>query len=581
MNSSKNPNENNTFTGFEDITNYAEESAQNQSSNISLELKLETVFERYCDIKEKKDNYSTKFDEFGVKIPASKLNTNSLPLTLKNFYLDCDRRSNETPRKECNLWNELGREQKVNIFKMMFRLRYEQEKNDEALKKSITLVRMKPVETSNEKQGKKNEINNKENDLLDTQMPYLTDSDQLFKYVSQGVIEPNTEPLPLQQQQQPTSSTPHKTLISYDLVNTILASPIVRSPLPKAIEQMPISLTTRRWPGMEFLGIKSVVELFTDDENEAESTAKEPPIQDAKQCSDNAIEESQYAASRILRICEEDKQSEQKQKNSSHDSSSKKRRLDIGSVRELFTDNEDENYIEESQFFASSRVKNDQSRSSSSSNGTVSYEWNQAASISANKPNLGDDKDKARNSIVRLVTGQKSDDLFSTYNESTNNISTNKNDHSPKCPSTPRKTQDSNLFVYQGSPSLLNRSLSALNCYISRSQRKFQTIEPASPFLSTIPNDTNHTVDKSSTDLNEKLEFLNSQLSISKPLDDFDEIKENFSSPYATCRSTTAKNSHETRTLPINGVITNSDMDFTDDDLFVTCKVKSVTNFLI
>lgn len=565
--------ENNTFAGFDDITNVADQSVQKKSSNIPLEVKLKAVFGRYCGIKEKRENNPPKFDEFGVEIPASKVNTDSLPLTLKNFYVDCDQKSNENPRKEYNLLNELGREQKLNVFKMMFLLRCKQEKNDESLEESDKLAEKKTVEIS--KKEKQCENIERENDVLDSQMAYPS------KYASQRKTQPDLEtffPQQQQQQQQPTSSTPHKTLISHHFANTTLASPIeARSPLPKSIEQTPkSSLTNRRWPGMEFLGIKSVFELFTDDENELESIANEPAIQASKHSSDNGIEESQYTVSRILKICEENEKNEQKKNDSSHDSSSKSihRRLDIGSVRDLFTDDEDDNCIEESQFFDSSHNKNIQNRSSSSSNGTAIYDWNQAASISLNKSDVDCDKDKGRNiSAVGLVTSRKSDDLFSTYNESTNTLLTNKNDQSTNCPSTPKKTQDSNLFVY-GSPSLLNRSLSALNCYISQSQRK-----PVSQFSTKSPTITNHTVDKSSTDLNEKLEFLNSQLSISKHFDDSDEIKENLSSPYATCRSTIINSNRETETLLMNGVSPSCDMDLTDDDLLVTCNMESVNDF--
>lgn len=576
MNSSE---DNYTFAGFDDITNNAEETVQTKMSNVPLEVKLKNVFERYCDIKEKREKYPPMFDEFGEEIPASKLN--SLPLTLKNSHVDSDQKSYETFRKECNSWNDLGREQKVNIFKMMFLLRYEQEKSDESLEKSKTLAKMKSVEISDEKQGEKIV---EENDLLDTQMAYPMDSDRPSKYVSQGKTQPDLKTL-FSQQQQPTSSTPHRTLIPNQFINTILASPIAQSCLSKAIEQTPkSSLSKRRWPGMEFLGLKSVFELFTDDEDESavESATEEPPIQAAKHYIDNAIEESQYTVSGILKICEEDEKNEQKQMDSSHDSSSKKRRLDIGSVRDLFTDDEEDQYtIEEPQFFDSSYVKNVQNRSCSSSNSTVIYDSNQAASKSFNESNVGGDKDKTLNSTVRLATGQKSNDLLFTYSESTRNLSTNENDSITKSPSTPKKTQDSNLFVYQGSPSLLNRSLSALNCYISQSQRKFQTTEPVSQFSSKILKTTNHTVDKSSTDLNGQLEFLNSQLSTSNLLDDFDDIKENFSSPYATCRSATNNNNRETGTLPMNGVDPYCDTDFTDDDMFVTCKVKSVNKFLV
>lgn len=538
--------DNSSFARF-DVT---KKSAQKRSFHVPLEVKLKAVFDRYCDIKKKKQNYSPKFDEFGGEISASKLNSSSMPLISKNLYLDCVQKSNIS-REECNFWKELAREQKVDIFKMMFLLRNETEKNDKSLREEKTLAGMETVEISKQRL---NENIAKKNDLLDSQMTYPMDTDRQSKYVSQRRTEPDSATLLPQQQQQPTSSTLNKTLINF--TNTTLASPIPRSSLPKAIERK------QKWPGMEFLGIKSVFELFTDDENESESPAIEPSIQYAKHFSDNTIGESQYTVSRILKICEEDEKNEQKRKNSLHISSSKKRRLDIGSVRDLFTDDEDDNCVKESQLLALSDVKNVGNRSSSLS--------------SNDKSNVGDEKDKSRN--ITVHSGQKSDDLFSTYNESTCNLSTNEHDHST---STPKKNQDSNLFVYQGSPSLLNRSLSALNCYISQTRKEFRTTEPVPLFSSKILKTTDHIVDKSSMDLNEKLEFVNTQLTICENLDDFNEIKENFSSPYATCRSTSANNNLETGTFPMNGNNPNCDTEFTDDDLFATCTVKSVNNFTV
>lgn len=572
----------------EPIVNECSDPSKEQTSEIPIEMKLKTILDRYCDIQNKR---MQSFDEFGERIPPPKINTNELPPILKQFYL---RSSMEKTDAQKVSWQMLENERKLNLFKLMSQLKGQHEKTNESVEKRE--VDESKCDDTSEEENINDEVIERSS-VIDSQMPYLMETEGTSKYASQLEFQPQCEKLPVAQNI--ASSTPHKALITDHFVNTIgrLSSPITSSPLLKPSEQR----KRRSKNFLQFLGLRTIHDLFSDPEDEIKThpnptdEIKSQPDQQNEEIMnvDKPIppenefeeEESQYTVSRILKICEAAEREEIQQKDTSNETTNRKRRLNVGSVRDLFADeDDDDDFVQTSKYFAVAK------NVSTSSNDTIIYDVDD--SLFNQKPSASTPlklNQEPRNNTVRLVTGQKSDDLFSTYNESTNNMSKTKNENHAKSPSTPKKPATTNTIVYQcGSPSLLNRSLNALTANLSRCFN--ETNSYAKPLSST--NSANRLPAEPTSILSEKLEILNSQLSTSRLLEEFDEIKENFASPFATCRTTTSNNNNNNNNKSHSGenslnnhygndVETNCDTDITDDDVFATCKLASVINFLI
>lgn len=539
---------------------------------VPLHVKVQNIYNRYCDIK--KDQ--SKWDGFASKISKSAKSNEQLPLVLKNYLTERKKRSNggKVFKTSANQWPTLSDDYQTQIYSLLSMLK---------------LHDKDPDTTGNLNQFESQQPFNENCDLIvesqnymfiDSQYAVRTQQESKYASQMQSMLH-NTLQLPPMPQM--ASSTPHKTSTAKPLPAALVHSPIVNNSVASRVKK-PIDRSDPKW-FLKYLGLNSAFDLFLDDGNESENNKSAD--HEAELCenlnksicgNDSFIEESQYTVSRILKICED---AEKANNRSNENTSQRRRRLFIGSVQDLFRECDDEEDDDDV-------IINTQAMETSVSDDTVDYDVQDAmaqlrdlhnstnlfkSSLESNKPS----------GAAKPVTLVKSDELFSTYNESManaskashnnasrnnashNNASTSNASHSTRGgpgnlnkisdspPRTPKKSNNStSLFTYYNrSPSVLIKSSSILS-------NKFD-------------NDQNISMSKTSSDnkspnlLDANLRTLNSQLYVSDHSDDFDEIKENCSPPFATCRTARANQQQ----IDLN---TSCDTELSEDDIFATCK---------
>lgn len=500
---------------------------------IPIYSKLEKVFRRYCDITSRKHaNISTE----NAKPSSSVLDIEKLPVALKQFYLDKQANRGKLFGAFTDNWSASTEKSQLKLCQLMSLLADTCDKvaltESSAIDFGIIDVIEKP----------------KPRDAIaavpiDSQLSLSLHLNNPTQIASQPEAH---MPAMISDMPAMTSSTPNKmSIIRHEMP---IDSPISNYTMPKPPTER--SMEPKKRPNyLEYLGLHTIDDLF--------SSFEEQPIQEkSRSCSklsrqlefgdDEIIEQSQYTVSAIMKICND---AEGEVDTASHDTSmAQRKQLHIGNIDNLFSD-----------------CSND------GSDCTVDYDIVEAM---CKQP---DDEHSPRNTSCagndtngKNVTRSKSDDLFSTYNESNANINITRDN--TKCHTKPltemdrserrEKTPDPppatlNLSIYRcRSPSMLIKSTSVIS--------KSQAYRPNNTTLNETLNRTgSSTSDKNASILGEKLNFLNSQLSISRHFDDSDESKENVALSFATCQSTVAKASTNQYDV---------DTDFEDDDIFATCQ---------
>lgn len=532
-----------------------------------------------------------KWDCFNEKLSKSAYNDKSLPPIVKEFVAKLREESNE-----CRVYRTQTSDWSDRTF------------DDEMVVGCLLSILKVPESKSSPLKNENNiGIGMQSNIFDESQLSVVMQMDYESKYASQ--LKPQTEPK-TSTLDQFMSSTPHK--VSSVLGNSAMPihSPIVNAPLSSKGESEHAKTSDQRvnrinkddpdWY-LKYLRLNSVWDLFSDSEdecleevkpigNKSEEAAKLCDNLNASVCGNDSLieEESQYTVSRILKICDDAENEKMNKMAPINDESTKTKRklLYVGSVEDLFCDDDDDDFL------------NSQILRLSESDGTINYDVEDAMAQIENIKNHstslfkdtidGETSHKSTDASAKPVTLVKSDDLFSTYNESVANTSkgnasnvknVTKNNESTKqeqrppeqdIHTTPKKSNNSNFFAYYSrSPSVLIRTTSVLSTKFDNNHANKSTCNNNSK------NSSTHS-DKSPELLSSKLSVLNTQLSLSKHFDDsddFEEIKENFDvnerfTPFATCNQQ-QKSSTQTNDF-------YCDTDMSDDDIFATCKLASV-----
>lgn len=554
-------------------------------NDVPLEVNFEKVYSQYCDIKRDR----SKWNGFGEKLSKSNKTNNNMPDILRKFLTNYSKESNENRVFKTNLdpWQSYSHERRLQILQVMSLLTQQSKLNANKSKLSV-------CDPTNQKNDTEVELHR--NSWIDSQVSFSMQMEHQSKYASQLKAptdrnEPTMAPL-----QQIACSTPHKITNFEGIHAAPIHSPIVNSPLANKLIQMYHRNRNHRRDGdpkwyLKFLGLNTVYDLFSDDSDEclestSNITANRSDEQQAKLCdtlnksvcgNENLIEEeSQYTVSRILKICEDAERADvQKREPKPSGSTIRRRRLYIGSVDDLFCekdgndndDDDDDNVIINTQAVDVTLSESDD---------TVNYDVEDAMAQRKSihhskfffKDTIGCEPfNKLTNTPAKSVTGVKSDELFSTFNESLANMSkpSGCNDNNRTQPKTPTKNKNSNFFVYHSrSPSILIKSSSILSARLDNNQAE-QSICNTSK---TCSNQSN----KSPKMLCSKLSVLNTQLS--KHLEDLNEVKENFSSPFFVVRSPNIKHNENNHLQP--EADSNCDTEFSENEVFMTCKTTPV-----
>lgn len=553
-----------------------------------LKLKVQQLYAHYCDLKKNQ----SKWNDWDEKLSKPAINDPRVPIAIRELFARHKKESNDCRifRTKSNAsWSTRSIQDQMNILILMSFLRKPEE--------AISSV---PKESQFIDDAPANPY-----PFDESQFNASLEMEQQSKYASQ--LKPQFD------QKRPamelfTSSTPQKTLHNRQKPAAPIHSPIVSAPrTEKPLRRQRTRQIDRNDPKwhLKYLGLNSISDLFSDDENDANKTTNDVASafdsREVKLC-DNlnksvcgneslAEEESQYTVSRILKICEETERDKCGPVNV-ESTVKRRKRLYIGSINDLICDDgdDDDDAIINSQIIGVSI---------SSSDDTINYDVDDAIEHHHNphhstnlfKDTIEGDVSHRSNAPAKSVTCAKSDELFSTYNETTvnsskastsvvknminNNQSSKQNREQTPPPTTPNKSNQSFFAYYSRSPSMLIKTNSILT-------NKFDHNHSDKSACNTSKTSSNRS-EKSPTLLSAKLGVLNTQISLSKHFDDFDELKENKdmderTSPYATC--TSATNSHRNRRFasnsPIQSISNQSDDD--DDDIFATCRPISVSN---
>lgn len=580
---------------------------ENVDDRVPLEVQFKKVCSQYSDIKRKR----AKWNGFSEKLSKPAYINDHVPDILKKFHADHSKKTNENRVFKTNKdpWLTYSNEKRIEIFKFMFMLTKQDELNASKSKSSFC----DPVVQKND-----TEVETQPNSLVDSQVQIVQIEHQ-SKYASQLKVPTDQIISTMASLQNIASSTPHKMFNLNRIPVDPIHSPIVKISLAYNWEQAHFRNRKRRRDAggpkwyLKFLGLNTVYDLFSNDFDECpQNTSNIVNCSDEKQSklcdtlnksvcgNENLIEEeSQYTVSRILKICEDAERGGNDKCEPVHSRSTlRRRRLYIGSVDDLFCedngnddDDGDDDVIINTQAIDVTLSESDD---------TVNYDVEDAMahqkslhhSISLFKDIIGDEpSNKSSNIVAKSVTGVKSDELFSTYNESVANVSKlnasnancqqNNAQQEQSIQTTPKKTQNSNSFVYHNrSPSILIKSTSVLSTRLDKNQADRELCD-------TNQIGSSNFVSKP-TLLSSKLSILNTQLSQSKHFEHLDEVKENVSSPYFTVRSPDAPNSNYNQNTQLQpGVDSNCDTDFSGDEIFSTCRSFSVllqnifTSFLL
>lgn len=578
------PNENHTELEF-DIDTSSHKTPDDFDERMRLKVKLEQLYGRYCDAKKRQ----AKWNELDERVSKSSTLDKRVPSTIIDMLTQFRSEATERHVFRTNLNSCSNRSivEKMNIMMLMSFLRLPEERSIAMTKKNIKSESVDQFE--------------------DTQRSFLNaTAEHESKYASQLKQSPKQTASTAQAF---ASSTPHKLLYNHQNSAVPTHSPIVGISRTNQIDchsdrRSRINKDDPKWY-LKYLGLNSISDLFSDDENDEHEMdicdKNQSDDQETQLCknlnksicgNDNLIEEkSQYTVSRILKICE-DAERERGEKNPNSELvTTRRNRLYIGSVDDLFCDDDDDDDNEDDAAIINSQFIGVTLSSSDDTDGTINYDVEDAMLQHKNQhhcTNLFKDSIEGEvshhfsNSVVKSVANTKSDELFSTYNETVANSSkasanctknsTIKN-QSPQreynmaddiIPTTPTKCNSSNFFAYYSrSPSVLIKSSSILSAH----NHNTGSLTNRTSDSSKSSNNGN----KSPTSLSFKLSALNSQLSLSKHFDDFDEIKENFdidtnTSPFATCQTSRTTYRNQQRTYSPNP----------SNDTFATCQSNPV-----
>lgn len=560
------------------------EALKKPCDDVSLEVKFEKVYSRYCDIKKAE----TKWNGFSEKLSKNAINNDQLPDVIKSAIVNImnETNNNRIFSTKSDSWSNCSTENKLKLITFMSLLRH----------KKINTSAENKLETSfDDAKSQKEETNvdNQPNTLNDSEISCIAQIECQLKYASQLSVSCETQkhnpPLSIQQI---ACSTPHK-MSNVKIAQIPIQSPIVNSPFMSSFKQPhPINQhhhnqdkTNPRWY-LKFLGLSTVFDLFLDDEeNIAKNTSINNNKSDEEQakfcdnlnksvCGNHSLieeENGSYTVSQILKICEDNDGSSKLNTNGIlNESSIRRRRLYIGSVKDLFYDVDESNE-------GIDVIINTQTIDTSGSDDTVNYN---VADAMAQQNNLHNSTNLFKDSIegessrnlsnVKAVTNTKSDELFSTYNGSdgnaskanASNITSNsmciQNQPNQSIQTTPKKkNHNSSFFAYYcRSPSVLIKSKSILSAIDNTQEDQLQC-------------NGGKTIPKSPSLLGTQLDMLNSQLNTSH-LEEIDEIKENIPSSFATCKSSIVNHDE----IPSLHEI---DTDISEDDIFATCKLIPVS----
>lgn len=551
---------------YDQNTYSAVELAKSHDNDTPLEVKFEKVYDRYCNIKKAQ----SRWDDFSENLSKPAINADLLPDILKRSRSQHANDSNRSRifKIEPDPWSSYPIKRRIQLVAFMSLL-------------------LNQIKTPNEMTVSTQENVNEQNTITDdSQMNRIIQEEQQSKYASQinDVKMLNVPAL-----HQIASSTPNKMSVVRCIPPVPTHSPIVGSYTSlnscKNQTNRPCAkdMTDSKWY-LKYLGLSSAFDLFSDDDLEQVNRENSKRIinnssdeREAKLCdnlnksicgNESLIEEeSQYTVSRILKICEDADKMRQSNCTEKHaESIPRRRRLYIGSVNDLFCEenDDDDDVIINTQTIDTSLTGSDD---------TINYDVTDAItnqnsmhnSTSLFKDTFGSQQScKVSNSVSKPVTLVKSDELFSTYNETARNMSTvtSTSNIKPDQPeqsiqTTPKKSNNS-YSTYNRSPSVLIKSTSVLSTKLDCNR-----IDHAH---NTSKNSSNQS-DKSPELLSKTLNILNTQISFTEHLDDYHEFKENFSSPFATCKTLGANQNQDEL---------NYDTEFSENDMFATCKAVSV-----
>lgn len=548
---------------------------------LRLKIKLEQLYQSYCDAKKRQAKWND-LDERVSK--SSSVLDERIPSPIADLLRQSrkDAKGRQLFQTNTNTRSKRSFDEKLRLMTLLSILRSPEEQPSVEIKKNF---QPEPL----------NEYEDSQQFFANTPAEYES------KYASQFKLSPK----PVASTAQIfASSTPHKLLNDRRKPTAPIHSPIVGLSHTKQVRQKTrINKDDPKWY-LKYLGLDSISDLFSDDDDNEHNVkicdkdkSGDQEVQlfnnlNKSICGNESLveEQSQYTVTRILKICE-DAERERKGdlKPSSDFVTPRRKRLYIGSVDDLFCDDDDEDDHDLGGIIASQVVD----VALSSSNDTINYDVDDALSQHKNShhsTNMFKDTIEGEtshhlfpNAAAKTVANTKSDELFSTYNETvansskmtvncTKNSTPTKNQSSPRqeedmadesIPATPPKCSSSNIFAYfSRSPSVLIKASSILS---TNNHNITGCLTGKANDSSKSSNSANS--DKSSTSLSFKLSALNSQLVLSKHFNDFDEIKENFdietnASPFATCQ--TSRTTYQNRQ--------RSNSPDPSPDTFATCQ---------
>lgn len=560
-------------TNFESVFNASKpETHDDFDERMRLQVKLGLLYSRYCDAKKRQ----SKWNELNEKVSKSSEVSEHTPSIIKDMLAQSKKESSE---HKCmfgtNVKNSIKRSfnEKMNIMMLMAFLRLPEEQSSFM--------------------GRKNMKCQTANQFEDSQLSYFNvPVEHESKYASQ------LKKLPEQShatEQLFASSTPHKLLAKHPMS----AVPIHHSPIIGAAHANQMEshddrkkrIRDKHDPNwyLKYLGLNSISDLFSDnegDDSQVDSCDNKTKSDDQENESqlwtnlnksicgnDSLIEEpSQYTVSRILKICDD----AERERGDRPTVPIHRRRLYVGSVDDLFCDDDGEDGDDKDDCGIINSQCIGVSTRLSSSDDTVDYDADDAMAQHKQDPHhstilfkdsiVGEASQRLSTTMAKPVVDTKSDELFSTYNETVANSSKasvnctkrsaihsripdhdgNLDDDDDIIPTTPIKCTSSNFFAYcSRSPSMLIKSSSILSA--NNHNSSYHTSKKSNSDKSNNSDVGNKSPTSS---LSFKLSALNSQITLSKHFDDdFDGIKENVdidtnTSPFATCQtsSTTYRN---------------------------------------
>lgn len=518
---------------------------------IPLHSKVESIFRRYCDIMCRSLRVSSD-----LATKPSSVHIDQLPEALKQFYTRKKSNQSKLFRNTIDNWSAATEETQLKYCQLMAMLNNKKRQKPTIYSSAIEFGIIDVIEEPKKRQPTISEV------PLNSQLSSSLHVNNPDNLPSQ--LEPEPEPEPVVTVNRPSiiSSTPNKMTIGSPMLP--IHSPISNCTFSKPLE------STRKQHFMDFLGLRTIDDLFTsfteppNQSKSLENSRASRQLHFNNADNDESVANSQSTA--FSRICNDENRDLSAEK---RNTSNEPIKLNIGNIDNLFSD-----------------------ASNDGSDCTVDYDISETMSkqpiptqmlpSQSYTSDVGSDAGAAAKSVTRI----KSDDLFSTYNESNAIVDITANstksvtilppkrgviERRQRTPEPPSTKPNLSIYHYR-SPSMLTKSSSVFSKSVAR--------EPLNANLNASSlNDTLHrtcssTSEKNASILVEKLSVLNSQLSVSRHFDDSDESKENFETSFATCQTGGAATATATATDATKPSTNQYDIDtdFEDDDIFATCQ---------